>query len=319
MIVDVHAHFHPRAYNAALDRVAGRPRGGFAGGIHPDTDEGAHIEQRLQMMDTAGVSLQVLSPAAGRAPYGEDQAAAVDAAQIWNDRAAELVGRFPDRFRAFVSLPLPHIEASLRELRRGLDELGMIGVNLHTSALGRSVAEDEFLPIYDAVNRRNGRIFYHPCANGIGSPMIIDYGFSAAVGTSLEDAVIVLHLIAKRIPARYPNITFVVPHLGGPIPMLLERLDNQYSMIQHGLPEPPSVTARRFYYDTVGHGSHAALLCAWKAFGADHLLPGSDFPVLLSFESYTRTFSWIREVGLPAADVTQILERTAPTVLGLGT
>jgi 6-methylsalicylate decarboxylase len=88
-------------------------------------------------------------------------------------------------------------------------------------------------------------------------------------------------------------------------------------MRERDLPEPPSITARRFYYDTVAHGSHAALLCAWKAFGADHLLPGSDFPVLLSFESYTRTFAWIREAGLPDADVDQILERTAPTILKL--
>ena len=70
------------------------------------------------------------------------------------------------------------------------------------------------------------------------------------------------------------------------------------------------------YYDTVGHGSHAALLCAWNAFGADHLVPGSDFPVLLSYETYARTFEWIREVGLPAADVESILERNAPRVLG---
>jgi predicted TIM-barrel fold metal-dependent hydrolase len=319
MIVDAHAHYHPRDYNAALDRIAGRPLGGFAGGVHPDTDDEAHIEQRLRMMDDAGVCVQVLSPAAGRAPYARDEAAAVGAAQLWNDAAAQLVARAPDRFKSFVSLPLPHVDASLRELRRGLDELGMIGVNMHISALDRSVAEDEFLPIYEEVNRRSGVIFYHPSGNGINSSMITDYGFSAAVGTSMEDAVIVLHLIAKRIPSQYPDITFIVPHLGGPIPMLLERLDNQFSMAQRGLPEPPSVTARRFYYDTVGHGSHAALLCAWKAFGADHILPGSDFPVLLAFESYARTFSWIREVDLPPADIEQVLERTAPTVLRLGT
>jgi hypothetical protein len=99
--------------------------------------------------------------------------------------------------------------------------------------------------------------------------------------------------------------------------MLLERLDNQFSMQQFDLPEPPSVTARRFYYDTVGHGSHAALTCAWLAFGADHILPGSDFPVLLSFESYERTFAWIREVDMPPADIKQMLEETAPTVLKL--
>ena len=81
--------------------------------------------------------------------------------------------------------------------------------------------------------------------------------------------------------------------------------------------EPPSVTARRFYYDTVGHGSHAALTCACMAYGPSHILPGSDFPVLLPYESYTRTFAYIREAGLPEADVEQILERTAPSILNL--
>jgi predicted TIM-barrel fold metal-dependent hydrolase len=316
MIVDVHAHHHPRAYSKALEPLyPGADVGGFA--PHPDTDEEDHIQARLALMAAAGVGMQILSPAARRAPYGADQDAAVHAARIGNDANAELVGRYPDKFRSFISLPLPHIDASLDELRRGFDELGMIGVNLHISALNRSVAEDEFLPIYEAVNRRGGVIFYHPCGNGICSPMITDYGFNGAVGTSLEDTAIALHLIAKRIPARFPDITFVIPHLGGPLAMLLERLDNQFSMKQHDLPEPPSVTARRFYYDTVGHGSPAALLCAWSAFGADHLLPGSDYPVLLSFETYARTFAWIRDVDIPADDAEQILERTAPTVLNL--
>ncbi|HEX5368754.1 MAG TPA: amidohydrolase family protein, partial [Dehalococcoidia bacterium] len=195
--------------------------------------------------------------------------------------------------------------------------LGMIGANLHISALDRSVAEDEFLPIYEELNRRKATIFYHPCANSICSPMIADYGFGAAVGTSLEDATIALHLIAKKIPDRYPDITYIIPHLGGPMPMLLERLDNQFSMKQHDLPEPPSVTARRFYYDTVGHGSHAALLCAWKAFGAEHILPGSDYPVLLSYETYRQTFSWINSVDIPADDKDRILNRNVTDLLGI--
>jgi predicted TIM-barrel fold metal-dependent hydrolase len=315
MIVDVHAHYHPRAYLEALQKLYGRPVGGFA--PHPDTDDEAHIEARLELMRDAGVRLQVLSPAAARAPYGESESDAIAAARIGNDIYAQLVERYPDKFKAFVSLPLPHIDASLRELERGMDQLGMIGVNLHISALDRSVAEDEFLPIYAELNRRKATIFYHPCGNGICSPMITDYGFSAAVGTSLEDAAIALHLIAKKIPDKFPDITYIIPHLGGPIPMLLERLDNQFSMRQRELPEPPSVTARRFYYDTVGHGSHAALLCAWKAFGAGHILPGSDYPVLLSFETYRQTFSWINAVDIPADDKDRILNRNVTDLLGL--
>ncbi len=317
MIVDAHAHFHPRRFNEALGRIAEvRSPSGFPG--KPDTDEDAHIEQRLEMMEAAGVGMQVLSPAAGRAPYGLDEAAAVDAARIGNDLNAELTARYPDKFKAFASLPLPHVGASLRELSRGFDELGVIGVNLHINCLDRSVAESEFLPVYEEVNRRKGVIFYHPSGgNGICSPMINDYGLGASVGTSLEDAVIGLHLIAKKMPSQFPNITYIIPRFGGIIPMLLERLDNQFSMTSRDLPEPPSETARRFYYDTVGHGSQAALVCAWKAFTAEHILPGSDFPVLLSYESYAQTFAYIRESELPADDVEQILERTAPAILDL--
>jgi predicted TIM-barrel fold metal-dependent hydrolase len=268
------------------------------------------------MMDDAGVGVQVLSPAAGWAPYSEDQALSVDAARLVNDKTAELANRMPERFKALVSLPLPHVDASLRELQRGLDELGMDGVNIHCSVLGKPVVESEFLPVYEELDRRNAKVLFHPTGNGVLSPLVNDFGLGAALGTSLEDTLVALHLIARKIPAAYPNITFIVPHLGGPIAMLLQRLDNQFSMASRDLPEPPSVTARRFYYDTVGHGSHAALLCAWKAFGAEHLVPGSDFPVLLSYETYKRTFEWIREVGLPAADVELILEKNAPRVLG---
>src|SRR6185312_14777439 len=63
--------------------------------------------------------------------------------------------------------------------------------------------------------------------------LIVDYNYRGSVGTSLEDATFVLHMIAKQIPHRYPNIKFIVPHLGGPIPMLLNRLDKQGQSPRH--------------------------------------------------------------------------------------
>src|SRR5439155_1140159 len=146
----------------------------------------------------------------------------------------------------------------LQEMERGLDQLGMLGVSMTCSCFDRSTAEAEFEPLYAEMNRRRAVLNYHPIQNGICSPMINDYKFTVSVGASLEDAAIVLHLIARRMPERYPNITYVIPHLGGLIPMQLQRLDNQVPRNYPDLPERPSVTARRFYYDTVGHGSHAA-------------------------------------------------------------
>ena len=319
MIVDVHAHYFPKAYNDLLVSIGGRslPEAARAITARPlRHDDAAEIATRLERMDDAGVRMQVLSPAASP-PYAEKEADAVAAAHLINDAYAELAAKHPGRFTAVVSLPLPHIDAALREMERGLDQLGLAGVSMTCSCFDRSTAEAEFEPLYAEMNRRRTLLNYHPIQNGICSPLINDYKFTVSVGASLEDAVIVLHLIARRMHARYPNITYVIPHLGGLIPMQLQRLDNQAPRQYPDLPERPSVTARRFYYDTVGHGSHAALLCAWKAFGADHLLPGSDYPVLLAHESYERTFAWIRDVDIPADDIEQILERTAPAVLEL--
>jgi predicted TIM-barrel fold metal-dependent hydrolase len=320
MIIDVHAHYFPKAYNDTLMRIGGRslPEAARAMTARPMRDDDpSGIPLRLQQMDEAGVQMQVLSPAASP-PYAEKEADAVAAARLVNDSYAELAQKYPGRFAAVVSLPLPHIDAALREMERGLDQLGMLGVSMTCSCFDRSTAEAEFEPLYQEMNRRRAVLNYHPIQNGICSPMINDYKFTVSVGASLEDSAIVLHLIARRVPERYPDIKYVVPHLGGIIPMLLERLDNQAPRQHPNLPEPPSVTARRFYYDTVGHGSQAALLCAWKAFGADQLVAGSDYPVLLAFETYRQTFHYIRESSLPAGDVDKILNHNAQRLLGMG-
>jgi predicted TIM-barrel fold metal-dependent hydrolase len=319
MIVDIHAHYFPQAYNDLLLRIGGRslPEAARPRTARPmRADDSTSIQTRLQQMDDAEVQMQVLSPAASP-PYAENEADAVAAARLINDSYAELATQYPGRLAAFVSLPLPHIDAALREMERGLEQLGMLGVSMTCSCFDRSTAEAEFEPLYAEMNRRGTVLNYHPVQNGICSPMINDYRFTVSVGASLEDSAIVLHLIARRVPQRYPHITYIIPHLGGIIPMLLQRLDNQAPSQHPDLPEPPSTTARRFYYDTVGHGSQAALLCAWKAFGADHLVAGSDYPVLLAFETYRQTFHYIRESSLPAADVDKILHHNAQRLLGL--
>ena len=319
MIVDIHAHYFPQAYTDLLLRIGGRSLPEAARALTARRlrqDNPSALLTRLQQMDEAEVQMQVLSPAASP-PYADTEADAVAAARLLNDSYAALAQQYPGRFAAFVSLPLPHIDASLREMERGLDQLGMLGVAMTCSCFDRSTAEAEFEPLYEEMNRRGTVLNYHPIQNGLCSPLINDYRFTVSVGASLEDSAIVLHLIARHVPTRYPRIQYVVPHLGGIIPMLLQRLDNQAPSQHPDLPERPSVTARRFYYDTVGHGSQAALLCAWQAFGADHLVAGSDYPVLLAFETYRQTFHYIRESSLPVADVDQILHHNAQRLLGL--
>jgi predicted TIM-barrel fold metal-dependent hydrolase len=306
MLIDVHAHQFPARY---AELMAQHGRQLLA------TLTGTTLDERIQQMDEAQVDMQVLSPS-NLMPYLDNETDAREAARILNDGYAELTHRLPHRFKAYVSLPLPHVEASLREMERGLDELGMAGITFGCSILNRSVTDKEFEPLYQEMNRRGAVLFFHPMVNGICSPLITDFGLEGAAGTTIEDTVVVLHMIMRQIPHRYPDIKMIVPHLGGLIPMLLNRMDNQVAAMNRDLPEKPSMTARRFWYDTVSHGSHAALRCACEAFGPEHLVTGSDYPVLLAYESYAKTFSYIGEAGLDNIAVEQILHRSASMLFG---
>jgi 6-methylsalicylate decarboxylase len=313
MLIDVHAHYSPRRYTETMARITGGRRPA-SWAYFPDNDDQDQTDGRLRHMDEAGVQLQILSHGI-LSPYAEREVDAIEAVRSCNDPYAELSKRYPDRFKAYAALPLPHVQASLEEMRRGLDELGMAGVTMNCSALNRSIAESEFDPLYEEMNRRGTVLYTHPAGCGICSPMLTDYGLTGAAGAPMEDSVLVLHMILKQIPLRFPNIKIIISHLGGIIPVLLHRMDHQVPA--EGLIEKPSATARRLYYDTVGHGSHPALLAAWKAFGVDRILPGSDYPVLLASESYRETFDYVRDVGLPDADVDKILNVNAPALFGL--
>jgi len=317
MICDVHAHYLPRSFSDYMgDRFwppVGKPtRTSLA--CHPFSDLPEDISGRFDLMSAAGVGRQVLSP--HWPPYLPDESQGVHAIKLLNDSYAELAHKHPDRISSYVMLPLPHIEASLKEMARGFDELGCVGVNMNIVCLGDSIGHEKFEPIYAEMNRRGAILFVHPAGSGIQSPMINDWNYRASVGTSMEDAVFVLHMIARQIPHRYPNIKFIVPHLGGPIPMLLHRLDQQGQRDQPNLAEAPSVTAKKFYYDTVCYGSKAAFTCALEAFGEDHLVTGSDYPVLQDFESYTETFAYIERLGLPKAVTDKVLHHNAQKLFG---
>lgn len=320
MNIDVHAHaFIPR-YHQLLAGVGFVIPGYTADDLGSSpaddavTDGEEALRRRIALMDDAGVDRQLLS--AVFAPYLADKSDAVAAARCVNDAHAAAVRRHPDRLGAYAALPLPHLDASIAELERCLDELGMVGVALQCACLGESVVAGRFDPLYEELNRRAAVLFFHPCVNGLCSGLITDWGLAPTAGTLFEDSTVALHLIVRRIPQRFPDITVIIAHLGGGLPMMLSRLDNQLPLSCPDLPEKPSRTARRFFYDSVGHGSAAALRCAVEAFGADQILFGSDYPVLLSFESYRDTANYLRANGFGPPALSEVVGNNAARIFG---
>ncbi len=167
-------------------------RGTGAGG-------GAELDARLRLMERAGVEMQVLS-ASPQLPYGEDPDKTMKLARFVNDEYAELVDQQRDRFRAFAALPLPHTYASIKEMGRGLDELGMVGVVMNTTVLGRALVQPDFEPIFAALNERGTTLYLHPAGNSACSPLIGDYHLTWMVGAPVEDTISIMQLITAGIP-----------------------------------------------------------------------------------------------------------------------
>ncbi len=313
MRIDVHAHYWTEDYLEMLTDLGSAgtdvARGIGAGG-------GAELDARLRLMDRTGVQLQVLS-ACPQSPYGEDAKKAAKAARFVNDQYAGLTEGNRDRLGAFAALPMPHVEESVGEMRRALDELGMAGVALNTSVLGHALVEPGFEPVFAELNRRGAVLYLHPAGNSACSPLIGNYHLTWMVGAPVEDTISVMQLITHGIPARYPDVKIINSHLGGALPMLLQRADDQYRWEAPDTPEPPSVAARRMWYDTVGHGHVPALQCAIGSFGADRLVLGTDFPYE-NGDVFVRAVDYINDPQIAPDAARDILDHNASTLLGIG-
>ncbi|UGT42631.1 amidohydrolase [Nocardia yamanashiensis] len=311
MRIDIHAHLWSETYLDLLDaygRTDTATQRGMGAG-----DTAAELESRFALNDSAGIEHQVLS-VTPQSPHFDNPDHAGHAARVANDFYADIVQRHPARFSAFAALPLPHLDAALTEMARGLDDLGMAGVAVTTDILGRSLADPLFTPLFEELDRRAAVLYVHPSGHDACTPLIAEHHMRWMVGAPMEDTIAAMQLILAGIPLRYPRIRIVLSHLGGALPMLLQRADNQYAWESPGTPEQPSVAARRMWFDTVSHGHLPAVRAAAESFGADRLVLGTDFPYQ-SGDLLRRAVTSIQD-ALPPADAARVLDHNAALVLG---
>jgi 6-methylsalicylate decarboxylase len=301
MRIDVHAHYYTEQFS---ERMRG------LGGTRNDVPGGAiTLDQRLDMMDGIGVDTQVLCVGAQQ-PYYPDGAKAVEAAHFANDFYKEIVEAHDGRFAAFGCVPLPHVDGAIAEAHRCLDELDFPGINLGCAVAGGPLDNPDFEPFWAELNRMKTVVFLHPL--GTGGPLMDAYGLAWTVGGCFEDTIAGLRIAMSGLMQRYPDVEIIVPHLGGTIPFVWQRVIDHAERAD----KPWAMDAlRRMYYDTV-NSTRLALHCTCEAVGAGHVLLGTDFPYLLG-PKLERCVTYIEQAGLPHEDVTAILDHNAQALLKL--
>jgi len=314
--IDVHAHYYPSALDELLEREAGIRRGRPAGAVVRGFSFHVSEAGQLELMDAAGIDRMVMS-LGNTPPYYADQQTAVTVARGCNDLYVELHARHPERFNAFIGVPLPHVDAALEELERALALPGVVGLGLGSSVLGRPLDDPAFDPFFAELNRRRTVTFIHPVGAG-GGPNSEDFGLTWMLASRFEDTITMARLILSGLTLRYPDIRFIIPHLGGTLPLFLQRMDNVAE--RGGWRETKSATlmpsdlARRFWFDTVNE-QPSALRCACEAFGPDRLMLGTDWPMLAP--EMVKDFVDYVTAALPPHQAQQVLDGNAPALLGL--
>ena len=272
--IDVHAHFLPDVYAQALARAGLTSLdGGFP---IPAWSAAAALE----LMDRQGIATAMVSlssPSAHFLPIAGRPALV----RAVNDAGAELMRRHPGRFGYFATLPMPDISASLAEMRRAFDGLGVDGVVLQTNTDGAYLGSPAFAPIFAELNRRKATLFLHPTspacfeALSLGRP-------APLLEFPLDTTRTIVDLLYTRTLQTHPDVKVIVPHGGAALPALIARIA-AFAAVPFFEPRPTSEaevfeTLERLYYD-VALSAHPVPFAALRRIAPiTQILFGSDWP-----------------------------------------
>lgn len=242
-------------------------------------------EGRLAEMDAAGIDMQVLSSLSTQfLPAGE----AVELVRGCNDLLAGTVAAHPDRFGGFAALPTTVPQACADELRRGVQELGLVGAMVHGRTDGRFLSDEAYAPLLAAAARLEVPIYIHPMVPPPGTTRENYTGFGAVVdgrlqaagwGWHAETGIHFLHLVLSGVFDRHPGLQVALGHWGEVVPWFAERLDEGLPPRATGLEHEFSHYLRHNAHLTPsGQWSQAQYAFCRELVGADRFLFSVDHP-----------------------------------------
>jgi aminocarboxymuconate-semialdehyde decarboxylase len=308
MIIDLHAHFVPRAfleaieqeggpYGASLRRdgkdpsmvVGGRPYG-------PITRHYFDARPRIAEMDRTGVDMQVLSLCPPMV-YWADAALGAHLSRVFNDELAAAIAGEPDRLAGLATVPLQDVAGAIVELERAVG-LGLKGVSIGSNVNGRDLDHPDFLPFFAKAESLSALVFIHPL-DVLGVERIRSYYLHNGLGNPFDTAVAAARLAMGGLLDRFPRLQICLAHGGGALPYLVGRLDRVYKVRREGREKArrkPSAYLRRFHYDTVVH-SDLVLRYLVDRVGNDRVVVGSDYRFDMGCLDPRRTISAVRALS----------------------
>lgn len=271
-LVDVHAHFTTPDYIEAAKATGHREPDGMPEEYWPSWS----AEEHLKLMAETGIGRSMLSISSPGIHFGDDKAAQVLARQV-NEAGAEVVRADASHFGLFASLPLPDVDGSLHEIAYAFDDLGADGVILMSNAHGYYLGSERAEPILEELHHRQAAVFIHPTSTQ--DHQYVDCGRPRTLIEFLFDtARTVVDFVLTGHAERYRDIKLIVPHAGGVVPLVADRVEAFKLISPDTASRPVPEILGRFYYDLAVNATPRNVAALLSLVGREQLLYGSDFP-----------------------------------------
>lgn len=270
-LIDTHQHVIPEVYRASLARV-----GILGSGENPWPDWS--VARMLELMDQMGIDAVMTSIASPGAYFGDIEFTKTVVRQA-NEAMADIVRERPTVFGATALVPLPDVEAAIREVEYALDTLKLDGINLLSHTGHRYLGHPDEDELYAELDRRNAVVFVHP----LRAPQagMAQFNFPAGYTELVFDTTrAIVNLLFNGMLARYPNIRFVMSHAGGVIPFLLFRISgmDDDKNIRERIPDGVAAYLKRLYYDVAQSAAPLSLRALLEVADPSRIVFGTDYP-----------------------------------------
>ncbi len=245
-------------------------------------------EQRLADMDAAGIDHAVLSlTSPGTQALEPDIAREI--ATVSNDQLAGACRRYPARFSGLAAVGFEDVPSAVKELDRGITELGLKGVICNSHIRGHYLDEPQFYPILEAIEALDVPLYLHPNTpndNMIGT--LAEAGLDGGIyGFAVETGMHLLRMITSGVLDRFPKLRIVVGHLGEGLPYWLYRLDymhggmvasNRYANVKPLQLKVSEYFRRNIWLSSSGMPWAPPIMFAREVVGPDRLMYAMDYP-----------------------------------------
>ena len=268
--IDVQQHFAP----AALVDVLEEMRPGTADFLSKGTTT---LEPRLEEMDQAGIELGLLSLSELGQYRTDRREADVALAQRYNDATLAATSEHSSRFRMVLTLPFPHADECIAEFDRLKDESLVKGVIAFCATEHYTLDDPTLDPVYDAIAKARMPLFLHPAFDQLPSLSAFgDWRLAQAIPPMVESSTTAARMMLSGTLDRVPNLTLVIPHLGGFLPYLAQRLVDIAGEgdAEHDI---PYYLKNHCVFDSCNF-HHPALDVAFEMVGPEQIMLASDYP-----------------------------------------